>query len=63
MRTTALITFGVAIALLLLFGCPKEQPPAPPQRPAAPVRLLKGLPVEMTLEQRIAVGAYIPEGG
>jgi len=52
MRTKVLITVGVAIALLLLFGCPKEQPPAPPQRPVPPARLLTGLPVEMTVEQR-----------
>lgn len=57
MRTTVLITVGVAIALLLLFGCPKEQPPAPPQRPTPPAPLLSGLPVEMTVEQRTTTPA------
>lgn len=52
MRTTALITTGAAIALLLLFGCPKDQPPAPSQDvpPASPFHAK--LPVSMVLMQR-----------
>ncbi len=62
MRTKALIAVGVAIALLLLFGWPKQQPPAPPQRPSPPARPLTGLPVEMTVEQRTTTPAPGSQG-
>jgi hypothetical protein len=62
MRTTVLITVGVAIALLLLFGCPKEQPPAPPQKLTPPASLLPELPAEMVVQQRTTTPAPGTEG-
>jgi hypothetical protein len=62
MRTTVLITVGVAIALLLLFGCPKEQPPAPPQKLTPPASLLPELPAEMVVQQRTTTPAPGSEG-
>jgi hypothetical protein len=62
MRTAVLITIGVAIALLLLFGCPKEQPPAPPQKVTPPVSLLPELPAEMVVQQRTTTPAPGSEG-
>jgi hypothetical protein len=54
MRTIVLITVGVAIAVLLVLGCPtKPETPAPPQQPIPqPAPKLSGLPIEMTVKQR-----------
>jgi hypothetical protein len=52
MRTAVLIAVGVAIALLLLFGCPRKQPPAPPQQQSLPASLLPELPAEVSVAQR-----------
>jgi hypothetical protein len=63
MRTKVLITVGVLIALLLLFGCPKEQPPAPPQElTPPPASVLPQLPIELVVKQRTTTPAPGSEG-
>jgi len=54
MRTIVLITVGVALAVLLVLGCPtKPETPAPQQQPVPqPAPKLTGLPIEMTVKQR-----------
>jgi len=54
MRTIVLITVGVALAVLLVLGCPtKPETPAPQQQPVPqPAPKLTGLPIEMTVRQR-----------
>lgn len=63
MRTTVLITVGAAVALLLLFGCPNKQPPAPSQQPAAPTTSLPPLPLELSVKQRTTTPLATDGGG
>ncbi|HEX6962719.1 MAG TPA: DUF5329 family protein [Lacipirellula sp.] len=63
MRTLSLITIGAAIALLLLFGCPKDQPPPPAQKaPPSPPPFVAELPVSMVLTQRTTTAVPGSEG-
>src|SRR5687768_11124867 len=52
MRTVVLISVGAIAAVLLMLGCPKQQPPAPSQNAAPQVPALTGLPISMTASQR-----------
>jgi hypothetical protein len=61
MRTLVVISVGVVVAVLLLLGCPKQQPPAPPQKPVEQGQPLVGLPIKVTVNQRTTTG--VPGSG
>jgi hypothetical protein len=62
MRTVVLISVGAIVALLVVLGCPKQQPPAPPQNPAEQAAPLSGLPIKMTVKQRTTTVAPESDG-
>jgi hypothetical protein len=57
MRTVVLISVGAIVAVLVVLGCPKQQPPAPSQNPAKQAAPLTGLPIKMTVKQRTTTAA------
>jgi hypothetical protein len=62
MRTVVLISVGAIAAVLVVLGCPKQQPPAPSQNSAEQAALLTGLPIKMTVKQRTTTAAPGSDG-